>query len=65
MRGLDVAGKPELRIEQHAGGMGAGDTASRQSGIVGRDRAGPHDHGVAQGAQAMKMQQILGAVDEA
>ncbi len=65
MRGLEVASKSQLRIEQHTGGIGAGHAAGRQAGIVGCDRAGAHDHGVAHGAQAMKMQQVLGAVDEA
>lgn len=63
--GAEIPCESELWIEQHAGRAGTNHTASRQSGVVDRDRARSHDHGVAHGTQAMQMQQVLGAIDEA
>jgi hypothetical protein len=65
MRAFDMLGQSQVGVEQHACRVGAGDAPSGQVWVVDRDRSRPHDHGVADGAQAMQVQQVLGAIDEA
>ena len=61
---LVVLGQPPRRIEDDAQRVRAGHVARRQLRIVGRDRAGADDHGVAQRAHAVQVQDVLLAGDE-
>jgi hypothetical protein len=55
--------QPPIRVDDHAGGVIAGNRADRQLRIVGDDGADPDDHRIDQCPEPVQMQDRLGTID--